>query len=160
MENTGNGPEAFHLVLNSNVAGDNFDPVAASPSIYFDNGDGVFGAGDTPYVAGSNDPQLNPDSLRDRVRGATTFPLPSPTARPASRADRRVRAPAPVRLARCSPARVHRGTDAVVGTSGASATTQAHYLVAGVTSLPTRRRRCSTSSAAIARFRARGSRTA
>jgi len=61
VENTGNGPEAFHLVLNSNVGSDNFDPVASSPAIYLDNGDGTFGAGDVPYVAGTNDPLLNED---------------------------------------------------------------------------------------------------
>jgi len=64
VENTGNGPETFRLVANSTISsGDNFDPVLASPAIYLDNGDGVLGAGDTPYVAGSNDPVLVEDTF-------------------------------------------------------------------------------------------------
>jgi uncharacterized repeat protein (TIGR01451 family) len=132
VENTGNGPEAFHLVLNSNVAGDNFDPVAASPSIYFDNGDGVFGAGDTPYVAGSNDPQLNPDSF------AIVFVVHNIPATATDGQTGIVALTANARTGTGAPGTVFAGqgasgTDAVVGTSGASATTQAHYLVEGVT---------------------------
>jgi len=63
VENTGNGQESFLLTLTSVVTGDDFDPVAAAPSIYLDNGDGVFGAGDVPYVPGTNDPLLNEDGF-------------------------------------------------------------------------------------------------
>jgi uncharacterized repeat protein (TIGR01451 family) len=63
LTNTGNGPEKFHLVPNSAMVGDDFDPLLAGTSIYFDT-DGTTGlsAGDTAYVAGSNDPNLAPDA--------------------------------------------------------------------------------------------------
>lgn len=63
LTNTGNGPETFHLTPNSTIVGDNFDPVLASNSIYFDT-DGTAGLtpGDTLYVPGSNDPNLNADA--------------------------------------------------------------------------------------------------
>ncbi len=63
LTNTGNGPEQFHLAPNSAIVGDNFDPVLASPSIYFDN-DGTSGLtpGDTIYTPGSNDPLLGADA--------------------------------------------------------------------------------------------------
>jgi hypothetical protein len=41
-----------------------FDPVPAAPSIYFDtDASGDLSPGDTPYVAGSNDPVLNADAF-------------------------------------------------------------------------------------------------
>ncbi|MGE0115688.1 MAG: hypothetical protein AB7T07_12505 [Steroidobacteraceae bacterium] len=63
LTNTGNGPEKFHLTPNSTIVGDNFDPVLATNSIYFDT-DGVAGLspGDTLYVPGSNDPNLLADA--------------------------------------------------------------------------------------------------
>jgi len=63
LTNTGNGSEKFHLAPNSSMVGDDFDPVLASPSIYFDT-DGTAGlsAGDTAYAPGSNDPTLAPDA--------------------------------------------------------------------------------------------------
>jgi uncharacterized repeat protein (TIGR01451 family) len=36
VTNTGNGPEAFSLVMTSVLGGDDFDPTAATPPIYFD----------------------------------------------------------------------------------------------------------------------------
>ncbi len=63
LTNTGNGPEKFHLVPNSTIVGDGFDPVLASTSVYFDT-DGTPGLtpGDTAYTPGSNDPLLNADA--------------------------------------------------------------------------------------------------
>lgn len=64
VTNTGNGPETFLLQMDSVIAGDQFDPVPASPSIYFDtDGSGDLSPGDVPYVAGSNDPVLNADEF-------------------------------------------------------------------------------------------------
>ncbi len=64
VTNTGNGPETFHLVMNNAIAGDQFDPVAASPAIYLDsNNNGTFDASDAPYTAGTNDPVLNADEF-------------------------------------------------------------------------------------------------
>jgi uncharacterized repeat protein (TIGR01451 family) len=63
ITNTGNGPEAFQLVLDNAVAGDNFDPVAATPSIYLDtDGSGTLTPADTIYN-GSNDPTLAADAF-------------------------------------------------------------------------------------------------
>src|ERR1044071_4763832 len=64
VTNTGNGPETFHLVMNDAIAGDQFDPVAATPSIYLDSdNNGSLGASDAAYVAGTNDPALNADAF-------------------------------------------------------------------------------------------------
>ena len=50
LTNTGNGSEAFVLSLDSAIAGDDFDPVPAVPSIYVDSdGSGDFNAGDVAY---------------------------------------------------------------------------------------------------------------
>ena len=61
ITNGGNGSEAFSLTAVANNGGDDFDPAVAS--IMLDtNGNGAFDAGiDTLYVAGVNDPQLDPD---------------------------------------------------------------------------------------------------
>lgn len=61
VTNSGNGQEAFALVGNGTVAGDDFDPTVQS--IYIDaNGNNQYDAAtDTLYVPGSNDPVLNPD---------------------------------------------------------------------------------------------------
>lgn len=64
VTNTGNGTEAFALQpLSAGIAGDDFDPLLAVPAIYFDTDDsGDLSAGDTPYVAGGNDPVLAADA--------------------------------------------------------------------------------------------------
>lgn len=61
ITNTGNGEEAFRLTANVNAGGDDFDPVLTQ--IVLDtNNNGVYDPGvDTVYVAGSNDPVLQPD---------------------------------------------------------------------------------------------------
>ena len=38
IDNTGNGPEVFRLVLDNAITSDQFDPVAATPAIYLDSG--------------------------------------------------------------------------------------------------------------------------
>jgi uncharacterized repeat protein (TIGR01451 family) len=61
ITNTGNGEEAYRLTANGVVGGDDFDPAVAQ--IVLDtNGNGVYDPGvDTVYIAGSNDPVLQPD---------------------------------------------------------------------------------------------------
>lgn len=62
VTNTGNGSESFQLAIDNLIAGDDFDPTAAVPAIYFDtDGSGDFNAGDTPYTPGTNDPDLLAD---------------------------------------------------------------------------------------------------
>jgi uncharacterized repeat protein (TIGR01451 family) len=61
ITNAGNGTEAFTLATIANGGGDDFDPSVGS-IILDSNGNGAYDAGvDTVYVAGSNDPQLDPD---------------------------------------------------------------------------------------------------
>ena len=106
VTNTGNGPETFRLQMTSVLGGDEFDPVAASPSIYFDtDASGDLSPGDTPYVVGSNDPVLECRRLRDRAGGQRHSrrrrrrqPRLLAPARP-------TRAPASARRARPTPAR-------------------------------------------------------
>lgn len=63
LTNTGNASEAFRLLANSVLTGDDFDPVPSTPFIYFDtDGSGDLSASDTPYISGSNDPVLAPDA--------------------------------------------------------------------------------------------------
>jgi uncharacterized repeat protein (TIGR01451 family) len=61
ITNAGNGIEKFGLSTVANGGGDDFDP--AVTAVYLDaNGNGAFDAGlDTLYVAGTNDPELDPD---------------------------------------------------------------------------------------------------
>lgn len=132
VTNTGNGVEKFLLALNSVIAGDDFDPVPAAPSIYFDtDGNGALSAADTPYVAGSNDPQLNPDAfvtllvvnnipngLANGNRGLAQFSATSRTGSGAPGTN--------------FAGQGTGGTDAVVGTTGATANRNGEYLVADI----------------------------
>ncbi len=62
VTNTGNGTESFQLIVDSAIAGDDFDPVPAVPAIYFDtDASGDFNLGDQAYTAGVNDPLLAAD---------------------------------------------------------------------------------------------------
>jgi uncharacterized repeat protein (TIGR01451 family) len=64
VTNTGNGEEAYRLTANTNVGGDDFDP-ALTQIVLDTNGNGIYDPGvDTVYVAGSNDPVLQPDQSR------------------------------------------------------------------------------------------------
>ena len=64
--NIGNGNETFRLNVNNAVVGDDFDPLPASPGIYFDSdASGTLSAGDEPYSPGTNDPLLPPDAFVD-----------------------------------------------------------------------------------------------
>ncbi len=132
VENTGNGSEAFLLTLNSNLPSDAFDPVAASPSIYLDNGDGIFGAGDVPYQAGVNDPVLNEDGF---VYVFVAHNIPTTVT---DGQDGSVALTAASRTGTGTAGTVFAGqgavgTDAVVGTSTATQTAQGTYTVEAVT---------------------------
>jgi uncharacterized repeat protein (TIGR01451 family) len=60
LTNPGNGSEAFALVPNASLGGDQYDPTDIR--IYLDDGDGIFEPGqDTLYAPGVNDPVLAPD---------------------------------------------------------------------------------------------------
>jgi len=63
VTNIGNSTEIFTLAGDSVLVGDAFDPTPAAPFIYFDSdSSGDLSPGDTPYVAGSNDPSLAADA--------------------------------------------------------------------------------------------------
>ena len=133
VTNTGNGPESFHLVMTSTLAGDQFDPVPSTPAIYFDtDGSNDLSAGDTPYVAGSNDPALSADGF---VNVLVVNNIPTGLA-DGNRGFSRLTASA--RTGTGTPGTAFAGqgvggTDAVVGLTGASAFAQGEYLVAGIT---------------------------
>ena len=66
VTNTGNGSESFSLAVDSLLAGDDFDPLPAVPSIYFDtDGSGDYSVGDVAYSPGDNDPLLAADESID-----------------------------------------------------------------------------------------------
>lgn len=132
VENTGNGQEAFLLTLNSNATGDDFNPVASSPSIYLDNGDGIFGAGDVPYVPGTNDPLLNEDGF---VYVFVAHDIPTSVT---DGQNGIVALTAAARTGTGTAGTVFAGqgtlgTDAVVGTSTATQSAQGTYTVEAVT---------------------------
>lgn len=63
VTNTGNGSEEIQLAINSILAGDDFDPVPAVTSIYFDtDSSGDYNVGDVAYAPGANDPVLAADA--------------------------------------------------------------------------------------------------
>jgi len=66
VTNTGNGTETYSLAIDNLLAGDDFDPVAAVPAIYFDtDASGDLTAADQAYTPGTNDPVLAADASID-----------------------------------------------------------------------------------------------
>jgi uncharacterized repeat protein (TIGR01451 family) len=133
VSNTGNGPETFRLVMTSVLGGDDFDPVAATPAIYFDtDASGDLSPGDTAYVVGTNDPVLNADAF---VTVLVVNDIPAAVLdgnRGFSRltADARTGTGTP---GTNYPGQGVAGTDAVVGTTGADSEVSGQYLVSSVT---------------------------
>ena len=79
VTNTGNGSETFRLVMNSVLAGDQFDPVPSATPIYFDS-DTTPGLRPATRRTWSeaNDPVLSADGFVI-VLSSTTFPRASST---------------------------------------------------------------------------------
>jgi uncharacterized repeat protein (TIGR01451 family) len=133
VTNTGNGPETFRLVMTSVLGGDDFDPVAATPAIYFDtDASGDLSPGDSPYVVGTNDPVLNADAFVT-VLVVNDIPL---AVVDGNRGFSRLTADA--RTGTGAPGTTYAGqgvggTDAVVGTTSADSEVTGQYLVASVT---------------------------
>lgn len=132
VTNSGNGPEEFHLSMVSTMGGDDFNPTASTPSIYFDtDGSGDLSAADTAYSAGVNDPLLNADASvtvlivndipTSVVDGNVGISSLTATARTGSGAPGTVFA-----------GQGAGGTDALVGTSRATQEATGQYKVAGV----------------------------
>jgi uncharacterized repeat protein (TIGR01451 family) len=133
VTNTGNGPEALRLNLNSVIGGDQFDPTPSANSIYLDNDrNGVISAGDTAYVVGTDTPVLAADGdlMVLLVNDIPTTVVDTNLGFSRLTADARTGTGAP---GTTFAAQGQGGTDAVVGTTGADGDAQAQYLVAGVT---------------------------
>ncbi len=130
ITNTGNGSEAFRVGLQSALGGDDFDPVAAVPALYFDtDSSGTLSAADTPYTPGSNDPVLAADAF------VTVLAVHSIPAGAANAARGFARLGAQSRTGTGAPGTVFTGagtggTDAVAGSTGADGEAQSEYLVA------------------------------
>jgi uncharacterized repeat protein (TIGR01451 family) len=132
VTNTGNGPETFRLQTSSVIGSDEFDPVAASPSIYFDtDASGDLSPGDVPYVAGSNDPVLNADAF---VTMLVVNDIPAGVV-DGNRGFSRLTVDARTGSGAAGTSFAGQGvggTVAVVGTTGAAGEATGEYLVAGV----------------------------
>jgi uncharacterized repeat protein (TIGR01451 family) len=132
ITNTGNGTETFLLTMTSVVAGDQFDPVPATPSIYFDtDGSGDLSPGDTPYSAGGNDPVLGDDDfvnvlvVNDIPAGVADTNVGITRLTAASRTGTGV-------AGTVYAAAGDGGVDAVVGTTGADGEATSEYVVSDV----------------------------
>jgi len=132
VTNTGNGAESFLLSIDSNLAGDDFDPVPAVPAIYFDtDSSGDFSVADQAYVPGSNDPLLLPD---ESVAVLILNDIPAAVA---NGEVGRSQLLAVAATGTGAPGTVFAnqgdgGVDAVVGSSGAADSDEGEYLVSDV----------------------------
>ncbi len=132
VTNTGNGTETFQLSMDSVLGGDDFDPIPAVPSIYFDtDGSGDFNAGDQAYTPGSNDPDLLPDEsvgvfvVNDIPAGVVN----GQTGRSELTATSATGAGAPGTV---FANQGDGGVNAVIGTTGGTAAATGEYLVSDV----------------------------
>jgi uncharacterized repeat protein (TIGR01451 family) len=132
LTNTGNGSETFPLTIDNLVAGDDFDPQAATPAIYFDSDNsGDLSTADVAYVPGSNDPTLAPDAS---IAVLLVNNIPASTA-DGSLGRSRLRARAATGTGTpgtAFPGQGSGGTDAVAGSNGGQAEAFGEYLVGDV----------------------------
>ena len=129
VTNTGNGGETLTLAGDSVLVGDDFDPTPAAPFIYFDSdGSGDLSPADTPYIAGSNDPQLAANSSV-AVLLVNNMPAGLPDGgfgRSELTATAKTGTGAPGTVL---PGEGSGGVDAVIGTHGGEAAEIGQYLV-------------------------------
>jgi len=129
VTNGGNGSEAFTLAAIANGGGDDFDPSVTS-IVLDSNGNGAYDAGvDTLYVAGSNDPVLDPD------QSIAVFVLSSIPGSAQDGNRGRVDLTAIARTGHGTPGTSFPGAgqgggDAVVGATGADGEDDGYYRVA------------------------------
>jgi len=132
VTNTGNSNEAFTLAGDSVLVGDDFDPTPSSPFVYFDSdASGDLSPGDTPYVAGSNDPVLPADGSV-AVLLVNNIPVGLPDGeygRSELTATSNTGTGAPGTVV---PGQGTGGVDAVIGTSGGEAAVFGQYLVGDI----------------------------
>jgi len=132
VTNTGNGTDDYTLAGLSTLGGDDFDPTLAG--IYLDsNGNGVYDAGtDTQYILNTNDPVLAADA------SVTVFVLNNIPGALSDNDLGNSQLTATSKTGTGAPGTVvagagELGTDAVVGTSGASDDDTATYIVSALT---------------------------
>lgn len=129
VTNGGNGPEAFTLGTIANGGGDDFDPGVTS-IVLDSNNNGAYDAGvDTAYVAGSNDPLLQPD------QSITVFVLASIPGTAADGNRGRVDLTAVAATGSGAPGtsfagKGEGGVDAIAGATGADGEDDGYYKVA------------------------------
>ena len=129
VANGGNGTESFALATVGTGGGDDFDPAVTS-IILDSNGNNAFDAGiDTVYVAGANDPELDPDESMS-VFVLSTIPLATQDGNRG-----RARLTAAARTGTGTPGTSFAGLgqgggNAVVGATGADAEQDGWYKVA------------------------------
>jgi uncharacterized repeat protein (TIGR01451 family) len=133
ITNTGNSSEGFRLTLTSVLGGDEFDPVQATPALYFDtDGSGTLTPADTPYTPGANDPVLLQDTF---VTVLAVHNIPTGLANGA-RGFAQLGAAALTGTGAAGTVFAGQGaggTDAVVGTTGAEGDATGQYVVADIT---------------------------
>ena len=132
VTNTGNGPDSFTLAgLSTAIPGSSFDPTLVD--LYFDtNGNGQYDAGvDVQYIPGTNDPSLAADASV-RILVINNIPLG-----PADGDLGKSRLTATSKIGHGAAGLIIAGagvsgTDAVVGSTGASAASVGNYVVSNV----------------------------
>jgi len=140
LTNTGNGSESFALSRNNTLGGDNYDPANGSAgAIFLENGlaAGFQASGpnaDTPYVAGTNDPNLAADASRIVYIVSDTPPslVAGNSGIVALSAAATTAGAAGAAPGTSLPGLGTGGVDAVVGTTQAQATRNGGYLVSNV----------------------------
>ena len=132
VTNTGNGSETFSLSVDNAIVGDDFDPVAAVPGIYFDtDGSGDLTPPDQVYTPGSNDPLLAADASVD-VLVVNDIPgglVNGNAGRSALIAESLTGSGAPGTVL---PGQGDGGADAVIGPTGGQASAEGEYVVSDV----------------------------
>lgn len=132
VSNTGNGPEIFSLIADSALPNDDFDPLPATPFIWFDSdGSGDLSPADVPYAPGSNDPLLAADAsitvlVVNDIPGTTSNGQRGRSGLVAAAASG-TGAPGTV-----FPGQGAGGADAVLGATGGDGEATGEYLVADI----------------------------
>ena len=132
LTNTGNGNESFRLTVDSAVMGDDYNPVAATPGIFFDSDEsGDLTVGDVAYAVGVNEPALAADEsvtllvLNDIPADATNGQIGRSQLRAASTTGTGIRGTV---IADAGDA----GVNALIGSSGGIGVSSGDYFVDGV----------------------------
>ena len=132
VTNTGNGTETFSLSVDNAIVGDDFDPIAAVPGIYFDSdASGDLTPADQAYTPGGNDPNLPADAsvdilvVNDIPGGLANGDIGRSELTATSLTG--TGAPGTVLAGQGDG-----GADAVIGTSGGASSAQGEYVVSDV----------------------------